>query len=118
GLVVLSVRLAVSLGVVLLVAAQIANLLRARATSRQKEIAIRLAMGAARRRLILQLLTESVLLALVGGAVGALLAHWATDLLTAFLPKTYLPIGYTFKLDAQTLGFMLLITLGTGLVFG
>src|SRR5439155_25954306 len=100
------------------VGANLANLLLARATGRQKEIAIRLAMGAGRSRLIGQLLTESILLALAGGVAGTLLAHWATDVFMAFLPKTYLPIGYAFNLDMQTLGFTLLLTLVTGVVFG
>ncbi len=115
---VLRILLAVSLGVLLIVVANVANLLLARATGRQKEIAIRLAMGAGRARLIRQLLTESVVLALVGGAVGVLLANWGTALFATFLPRTHLPIGYDFQLDGQTLGFTLLLTLATGLVFG
>ncbi|MEK7677772.1 MAG: ABC transporter permease [Verrucomicrobiota bacterium] len=115
---VLRILLAVSFGVLLIVAANVANLLLARATGRQKEIAIRLAMGSGRARLIRQLLTESLLLALVGGGAGMLLARWAAELFKFFLPNTHLPIGYTFELDAQTLGFTLLLTLLTGLVFG
>jgi predicted permease len=115
---VLRILLAVSLGVLLIVAANVANLLLARATSRQKEVAIRLAMGAGRARLIRQLLTESLVLALLGGAAGVVLANWATELFEAFLPTTHLPIGYTFKLDGQILGFTLLLTLGTGMFFG
>ena len=103
---------------VLATAANVANLLLARASGRQKEVAIRLAMGAGRGRLIRQLLTESVLLALIGGIAGAVLANWGTGIFEAFLPKTHLPIGFAFKLDGQTLGFTLALTLFTGLVFG
>jgi predicted permease len=114
----LRILLAVSLGVLLIVAANVANLLLARAASREKEIAIRLALGAGHGRLIRQLLTESVLLALLGGALGTVAARWATRLLMFFMPRTHLPIGYTFGLDSGTLWFTLLVTVATGLVFG
>ncbi len=115
---VLQILIAVSGLVLLIVAANVANLLLARATSRQKEIAIRIALGAGRMRLIRQLLTESVVLALIGGAAGVLMANWAVDLFMFFIPNTHLPIGYTFKVNYETLAFTILLALITGIVFG
>lgn len=115
---VLSLLLAVSLGVLLIVTVNVANLLLARATRREKEVAIRLALGAGRGRLIRQLLTESLLLALLGGALGVLLASRMVELVRFFLPKSTVPIGISVALDGHTLGIVLLLTLATGLVFG
>jgi predicted permease len=115
----LALLLAVSLGVQLIVAANVANLLLARAVSRQKEIAIRLAAGASRARLIRQLLTESVLLALLGGVVGVLFASWAVDSFPLFLPAELAARSHLeFPLDMKTLGITLLLTLATGGAFG
>ena len=108
----------VSLVVLLIVAVNVANLLLARATSREKEIALRLAMGAGRARLIRQLLTESLLLALVGGVCGLLLANWMVGLIGVFLPKTQVPLGFSVSINSQTLGVSLLLTLATGVFFG
>lgn len=115
---VLRLLLAVSLGVLLIVAANVANLLLARATSRRKEIAIRLAAGAGRWRLVRQLLTESLLLATMGGILGALFASWAINCIPYFLPKLPAGVSVEFSLDGLSLGLTLLLTLATGLAFG
>ncbi len=95
-----------------------ANLLLARATRREKEIAIRPAMGASRSRLIRQLLTESLLLALIGAVGGVLLAHWMIGLVRYFIPNSYLPLGFSVSMEWRALGWTLLLALVTGVIFG
>ncbi|HUS33985.1 MAG TPA: ABC transporter permease [Verrucomicrobiae bacterium] len=115
---VLSVLFAVTILVLLIVAANFANLLLARASTRAREISVRMALGGGRSRLIRQLLTESVTLASMGCALGIPAAIWLTDLLKRLFPKTYLPIALAPKLDGFGLLFMIGIALAIGILFG
>ena len=103
--------------VLLLACVNLANLLLARATERRKEIAIRLALGASRARLVRQLVTESVLLALAGGACGLLLAAWINDLVAAIKLPTDIALIFDLRIDWRVLVFTLGVSLVTGIVF-
>ncbi len=107
-----------AVGMVLLIACgNVANLLLSRAAARSREMAVRLALGAGRRRLIAQMLLESLPLALAGGALGLLVAAWGVDLLTAFSPVN-IPRTADIRIDARVLGFTLLLCCGSALLFG
>jgi predicted permease len=103
--------------VLVITCANIASLLLVRTTAREKEIAMRAALGASRGRLIRQLLSESVVLAFFGGALGCLLAFWSKDLIMFFSPYDF-PRFQEIRLDTSMLAFTAIITLATSLMFG
>ena len=115
---VLLVLLGVVAIVLLIACANVANLMLARATARARETTIRAALGAGRGRLIRQLLTESVMLSLLGGAAGWLMALWTSGLLSALVPPTGLPVGLKIHLDWSVFGFTLIVSMLTGVLFG
>ncbi len=103
--------------VLLVACTNVANLLLARASVRRREMAIRSALGASQRRLIFQLLGESVLLSMLGGILGLLVAFWGIDLLAAFAPPELIRVR-GFTVDWRVLAFTTVVSVGSGLLFG
>jgi|HubBroStandDraft_1064217.scaffolds.fasta_scaffold25046_1 predicted permease len=112
--------LMLAVGIILLIAcANVAGLMLARAAARQKEMAVRLALGAGRARVVRQLLTESVMLSTFGGALGILFAYWGAHTIISFVSSNQpSPLGFATGVDLRVLGFIVAVSLFTGILFG
>ena len=119
-LIIVGVLMTVVSLVLLVACANVANMLLARAVNRHKEIAVRLALGAGRWHIIRQMLTENVLLSVIGGLAGLLLALWGTDLLVTLLPQSLIgnSIAPDLTPDVRVFGYTLVLSLATGVIFG
>jgi predicted permease len=112
--------LMLAVGIILLIAcANVAGLMLARAAARQKEMAVRLALGAGRPRIVRQLFTESIMLSVLGGALGILFAYWGAHAIVSFVSSNQpRPLGFATGVDLHVLGFTVAVSLFTGILFG
>jgi len=113
----LQILMAVVAFILLIACANVANLLLARAGARQREIGLRLALGVTRRRLVQQLLVESVILSSIGGLMGLVFAQWARDVLLRMVSTNGSPLPLQVGLDSRLLAFTTAVCAGTGVLF-